>query len=171
MVLVIFASIPQGPKPRRNEADVDGNDSASTQGKDFTAFEHAQDFCLCHRRHLADLIEQNRAARRQTQLALVTLLRAREGALLITKEFALEKGVRNRSAVDAQKGLATPGAGGMNAFSNAFLARTGIPGDEHMSIRTADFADVVPEVEHRLARADQGVLHQKLLRTRGSGSS
>ena len=55
---------------------------------DFVIFEHAQEFRLGRRRHLADFVEQQRAAMRQFKAADAAFGGARERAFLVPENFA-----------------------------------------------------------------------------------
>ena len=61
----------------------------------------AQELDLEGERHLADLVEEERAAVRAARsLPLVARVRAGEGAALVAEELALEQGLGDRAAVD-----------------------------------------------------------------------
>ena len=72
---------------------------------DLVLLEHAQQLRLQRRLHLAHLVEQQRAAVRQLELAELARRRAGERAALVAEELALEQLARQRRAVDRDEGL------------------------------------------------------------------
>ena len=62
--------------------------------------QHPQQLGLQPQRHLADLVEQDRAAVRQLEQALAPGARAGERAALVAEELGLQELGRNRRAVD-----------------------------------------------------------------------
>ena len=57
---------------------------------EFPLLEKAQEFGLQLRRHIADLVEKNRAAVGQLQLAFLELVGAGERAFLMAEQFAFQ---------------------------------------------------------------------------------
>ena len=66
--------------------------AAPAEAGDDALLEHAQELGLHVERHVADLVEQDGAARGELELARVALgAGAREGALLVAEELRLEQ--------------------------------------------------------------------------------
>ena len=65
--------------------------------------QHAQQLHLRRRRHLADLVEEERAAIGQLEAALPPIGGAGERALLVAEDLALEQRLGNRGAVDGDE--------------------------------------------------------------------
>src|SRR5206468_8049564 len=61
--------------------------------------EEAEELDLRRRRHVADLVQEQRPADGELELALLRRRRAREGALLVAEELALEHALRESRAV------------------------------------------------------------------------
>ena len=72
--------------------------------------QHAQQPRLQVRRHVADLVEEQRAAVGLLEAAAPLRLRAGEGAALVAEQLGLEQVLRDRRGVDRDEGLA-PRAG------------------------------------------------------------
>ena len=72
----------------------------AADGADLLLLQHAQELHLQAHRHVADLVEQQRAAVRRLEQALVGAMRARERAFLVTEELGLEQVLGHRAAVD-----------------------------------------------------------------------
>ena len=68
--------------------------------------EHAQQAHLQVERHLGDLVEEQRAAVRALEEAVVLARRAGEAALLVAEQLALDQVRRDRAAVDREEGAA-----------------------------------------------------------------
>jgi hypothetical protein len=97
---------------RRVEIDVRGADEAEVHLDEplaanrpvLTLLQHAQQFRLQVRRHLADLVEHERAALGEFEQPHLVGVGAREGALLVAEELRLDEVLRNRGAVDLDEG-------------------------------------------------------------------
>ncbi len=70
--------------------------------------DHAQDLLLEGERHVADLVEEQRAALRLLELARPALVGAGEGAALVAEQLALEQRLRERRAVDGEERARRP---------------------------------------------------------------
>src|SRR5262249_43029673 len=91
---------------RRDDAHVDVDLARGPDPRDAAGLQHAQEQRLPSLGKLADLVEEDGAAVGRLEEPLVLPVSAREGALLVAKERALEEAVRDRAAVDADEGLA-----------------------------------------------------------------
>ena len=72
-------------------ADVGVNRSAAADANDRLFFEHAQQLGLAGEAHVADLVEEQRAAGGQLELAGPRFVGVGEGALLVAEELAFEQ--------------------------------------------------------------------------------
>ncbi len=77
---------------------------------DLALLEHAQEPELHRRRHLADLVEEDRAAVRLLEEALALAGGAGEGAARVAEQLGLEQRLGERAAVLGHE-AARPGAG------------------------------------------------------------
>ena len=71
---------------------------------------HAQEADLQGLAHLANLVEQQRTAPRQSEAARLILGGAREGAGLVPEELRLQERVGDRAAIDGHERTITPAA-------------------------------------------------------------
>src|ERR1700730_10483197 len=85
---------------------VDGDGLCRADGPDLAALERAQELGLQARRHLADLVEQERPAMRFLEQPLLVRGRSREGPLDVAEELRLEERLGERRAVDGDEGAA-----------------------------------------------------------------
>src|SRR5262249_43045962 len=98
---------------------------------DLATLEHAQDLRLQIERELADLVEEDRAARCGFEGALARSDRAGEGAALVTEELAFEKLRGNRAAVDDDERPVAPHALAVDRLRRRFFSGARFTFDEH----------------------------------------
>src|SRR5262249_61286444 len=96
--------------------------------------ERAEDLRLEGKRQVADLVEKQRAAMRQLELAGLPVLRAREGALLVAEQFRLEQGFGYRRAVDGDERPIGARAQRMQCASEQLLAGAALALEQHRRI-------------------------------------
>ena len=84
--------------------------------------QHAQQLDLRRRHHLGDFVEEQRAAVRELEHAGPAIVRAGEGALLVTEDLALEQRLRNRRAVDGDERERRPRAQLVDRLRDELLA-------------------------------------------------
>ena len=108
---------------------------ARADGAHGAALEHVQQLGLEGRGHLADLVEQERAAVGLGEEARARGGRAREGALHVAEELALEQGLGKRGAVDGDERAAGAAARGVDRAGQGGLARAGLAHEEHRASR------------------------------------
>ena len=112
--------------------------------------QHAQELGLHLHRHLADLVEHDRARACLEEQPLARDLRIRERAADMAKQLALEQIRRHRAAIDRDKRLATTrGRERVKRPGNELLAGSGLAGHEHRRVVAGDAADHVPQLAHR----------------------
>ena len=111
---------------RRDHPDVAAQHLVGADRLEFLFLQHAQQLALQRQRHVADLVEKQRAALGHLQLAQAALaLGAGEGAGRGAEEFRFEEAFRNRRAVHTDEGFVRAHRGGMNGMGEQFLPRAG----------------------------------------------
>ena len=93
--------------------------------------EHAQKPRLQLRRHVADLVEKERAAFGLLEAAAALLLRAGEGAALMAEQFRFQQVLRHRRRVDGDEWFGGACAMTVQRARHKFLAGARLAGDEH----------------------------------------
>ena len=88
---------------RGDDAHVDRLLVPAAEAAEAALLQHAQQLDLRRRRHLADLVEKQRAAIGELEAALAAIGRAGERALLVAEDLALEQRFGNGGAVDGDK--------------------------------------------------------------------
>ena len=94
---------------RGDDAHVDLNVSLAAEPGELAVLQDVEQLGLQRRRHLADLVEEDRAVVRELELARLGLQRAAERAALEPEHLRLEQVTRQRGAVDLHKGPVAPG--------------------------------------------------------------
>src|SRR5262249_16723974 len=115
---------------RRDDADVDRLLGAPAEPPELPLLQHAEQLHLRGRRHLADLIEEERAAIGELEAALPPIGRAGERAFLVAEDLALEKRLGNRGAVDRHERKRGARAELMNRLRDELLAGARFAGDQ-----------------------------------------
>src|SRR5689334_23725435 len=90
---------------RRDDEHVGRDRALAAHAEERLRFEHAQELRLQRRRHLGDLVEEERAAAGALEVALVLLRRAGEAAALVAEELALDQVRRDGAAVEREEGF------------------------------------------------------------------
>jgi hypothetical protein len=111
--------------------------------------QHAQQARLQVERHVADLVEEQRAAIGLLEAAAPRRLRAGEGAALVAEELALEQVLRDGRGVDGDERAARRAGCACAGARDELLARARLSGDEHRDDALAQAADGAEHVLHR----------------------
>jgi hypothetical protein len=99
--------------------------------RDLVLLQHAEELRLHRERHLADLVEQDRAAARRLEEPTVVLARAGERPAPMAEELALEQRLRQGGAVDGDERSVRAWARAMDAARDELLAGAGLTLDQH----------------------------------------
>src|SRR4029079_12483173 len=93
--------------------------------------EHAEELRLELRRHLPDLVEEERAAVREVEEALLEVARVGERALLVAEEETLEELLGNGAAVEVDERAFGARALRMEVARHDLLVRAGLALEQH----------------------------------------
>src|SRR6185295_16080855 len=152
---------------RADDAYVDRNLRAAADALERALLQETQQLGLQRQRHVADLVEEQRTAVRDLDLAGRLLDRARERALLEAEQLGFEQRLRDRGAVDRDEGLRCPRAQRVNRAREDFFARAALALQQRRRIRRRDLLDRSADLEHGVAR---GADHAGELRRTESGN-
>jgi hypothetical protein len=130
---------------------------------DLALLQHAQDLGLRRERHVADFVEEDRAAVAEFELAQPLHRRAGERPPFVAEEFALDQIVRDRGAVDRDERFARAGAGLMDRAGEDFLARSRFAVDKYSYFRWCNQADLIEDALHVAGLADHAVQAESLV--------
>src|SRR5258705_6882246 len=133
---------------RRDETDVGAERRRATDTFVLALLDDAEELGFDRGRQLADLVEEQRAARGQLEAAALEPVGSREGATLGPEELRLDERLGHGRAVDGDEGtLGTP-ARIVDGASDQFLARAAFPREQHGGLCRSDarrLIDRLPE--------------------------
>ena len=133
----------------RKNAQVDLPRRIGAEGLERPVLEDPQQLCLCQQRHLADLIEKQRAAVGRHEASVAPDRRAGEGALLVAEELRFEQTLGERGAVDGDEGFVAPAARGLERTREELLAGATFTGDQHRRVRRCQGVDHLEHGQNR----------------------
>src|SRR5208282_3015562 len=99
---------------RRDAAEVDFNSLIPADAGNLSFLKHPQQITLGLQADVRDLIQEYGAALRDFELPFLAILRSRERTLFMAKQFAFQKRLGQRSAVNHHQRMEASRAGGMN---------------------------------------------------------
>jgi hypothetical protein len=117
--------------------------------------EHAQQPRLQRRGHVADFIEEQRAAVRLFEAAAPQRIGAGECAFFVAEQLGLQEVGGERRRVERDECLAGARAVSMQRVRHQFLSRAGFTGDEHGHARARQPADGAKHLLHGCRLAQQ----------------
>ena len=135
-------------------ADVDRLGAVLADAHDHLLLQHAQELDLQVERHLADLVEEDGAAVGRVELARLVGDGAGERALDVTEQLRLEQVLGNGAAVDGDERPLGARRAAVHLARDELLAGAGLAGDEHRDVGGGDLLDLLEDLLHRRARAD-----------------
>ena len=137
-----------------DHADVQVQDTLAAHALDLRVIEEAQQLRLGRQAQVADFVKEHGAAIGLLQLAHPGRARARERALLVTKELALDEVTGNCRAIDGDKRPRRPHALQVNRTRDQFLAHAALAGDKHARRSRRHAPDDAPDPPHPGRLAD-----------------
>src|SRR6185295_19640284 len=124
------------------------------EAAELALLQDAQQLHLGGRRHLADLVEEQRPAIGELEAALAPIGGAGERALFVAEDLALEQRLGNRGAVDRDERKAGARAELMDGLRDQFLAGARLTRDEHRCAGRRRLLDDLVDLPHLRAVAD-----------------
>src|SRR5947209_962885 len=128
---------------RSDYTHVNLHTATSSQTFDLLLLKDAEKFGLQLKRKIADLIEKQRATVGGLKTSRSLSDRTSEGAPFMPKQFALEQGARNRSAIKGHKTVMPTGARVMNRFRDYFFTGTRFALNHDGTVHWRNHADLV----------------------------
>ena len=123
---------------RGDQAHVDADGLDAADPLELALLEHAQQLDLHLVGDLANLVEEERAARGQLEAAGLGADRAGEGAALVAEELGLHQVLGDGGAVDLDEGLVAAARVLVEGARDQLLAGAALAGDEHRGRRVGD---------------------------------
>ena len=118
----------------RDQANIDRDGPVTAQAFDLAFLERAQQLGLQIERHLADLVQKQRALVRQFQTAHLARDSAGECALLVAEQLAFQQAGRNGGAVELDKRPVAPRAQPVDGARQQLLAGARLSLDQHCGV-------------------------------------
>ena len=140
---------------RGDDAHVDADRGLAADAVELALGEHPQEPRLERQRHVADLVEEERAAVGLLEAAAALRIRPGEGAALVSEQLRLEQIRGDRSRVERDEGTLGARAVLVQRPGDELLAGARLPGDEHRDARARQAADGAEHLLHRGRRAEE----------------
>ena len=149
--------IGQGTVGCGHQADIDGERPVPTDGLEGAFLQDAQQAGLPLPGQVADLVQEQRPAAGEFELALAGL-HSGGGPLFDAEEFRLEQRRNQRRATDRQKRSMRPATVPMDRPGDQLLARAALSENQHRPVRRRKPADALAKRRHYVAAADQAIV-------------
>ena len=125
------------PVGRRDQAEVHLDRGVAAEPLEAALLEHAQQLGLRDERHVADLVEEERAVVGELEAAGLAIVRAGERPFLVAEDFRLEQRVGQRRAVHRLEAVRAAAAQLVDHPRHELLARSGRAEDRAPRCRTS----------------------------------
>ena len=143
---------------RRDDAHVDGHLRAPADALDLALLQDPQELGLDGERRVADLVEEDRAAVRELELA-EPRLDARRDAALDAEELALEEALGDGRAVEREEGALAARRARVQKLRRELLAGAALARDEDVDARRGRPGDELLGAPHRRRVAHEDLVH------------
>ena len=138
----------------RDEPHVDAERAGAAEPFELVLLEHAQDLGLRAGAHVADFVQEQRAAVGLLEAANPLLVGAGERAFLVPEELRFEEVLLERRAVHLHEVPRFPERVVVDRPGDELLARSRFPANEHRRVALRDLLHDVEHALERRARAD-----------------
>ncbi len=135
----------------------------SADALDHPLLQETQQLGLQRQRHVADLVEEQRAVVGVLDLSASLFGCTRESPLLVPEELALEQRIRNRSTVDRDEWPGGPGAQRVKRPCEQLLARTALAQEQYRGVGRRDLLHQPADLQHALAGRDHALERRGVL--------
>ena len=150
---------------RRHDTDVHVHVPRRADRTDLPLLEHAQHLALQRQRHVADLVEEHRAAVGRAEQPVVVAHCAGEGPAHVAEQLRFEQLLRDRRAVHGQERPPAPLAPVVDRLREQFLAGAGLARHQHAHVGRGHGACLVEQRMHEGIAGDHGavgLIHRQL---------
>src|SRR4051794_10948228 len=146
----------------RDHAHIDADGLLAAHFLERLLLQYAQNFRLRLQAHVADLVEEERAAVGQLELAFAVIDRAGERAFAMSEQLRLDQLLGDRGAVDVDEWMLGALRETVQRPRNDFFSTAVLAGDEHAAVRRRGGAHLFIELLHRIALADQQLFQREM---------
>ena len=141
----------------RDHAHVGGDRVIAADAFELLRLQYAQHLALNERRHIADFVQEQRAARALLELADAALIGAGERAFLVAEQFAFQQRIGNRGAIDREELTRNARAMLIQCTGDQLFAGAALAANQHGHILRRNAADSLVHLLHLRAVADERV--------------
>src|SRR6056297_1964260 len=146
-----------------DHAHIHGDLVAAAHALHHPLLQESEQLRLQRHGHVADLVQEQRAAAGRLDLAGGGLVGTGEGALLVAEQLGLEQILRDGRAVDGDETLVLAVAERMQRAGEEFLASAALAEQQHRDVRGRHLLDHAADLEHGLAGRDDPVQRRDAL--------
>src|SRR5579864_2447274 len=140
-----------------DDAHIDGNLTSAAHRANSTLLQYAQQLDLHGQSHLADFIEEDRAAVCDFEESALVLVRSGKGAFQITEKLTFKQRLRKSSAVDRNEGFGSSRRTHVNCARNQLFTGAAFAVNQNCAGRGGDGADGLLQLLHGWAGANNVV--------------
>ncbi len=152
--LAVLHHLPQVEVRGRDDADVDLDRLHAAEAHEVALLDDAQQLGLGLERHVADLVEEDRAAVREVEQPLLRVDGAREGALHVAEERRFEEVRGQVAGVDGDEGPLGSGRVRVDGAGHQLLARAALALNQDRRPARGGLDDQVEHLPHPGAAPD-----------------
>src|SRR5579859_1847241 len=145
-----------------DDANIDAHGLIGADRLEALLFEHAQNFCLRAKAHVADFVEKKRAAVGGLKFSGFVVARSGEAALDVAEKLGFDELFGNGGAIDFNEGAFAAQAGGVQCARDKFLSRAAFAVNQNAAVGRAGDGDLLAQCLHRHAVADHLITMAKL---------
>ena len=142
---------------RGHDADVHRDALAAAQPLETSLLKQSQNLGLRVGRHVADFVQEQRAAVALLELADAAAVRAGKRSSFVAEQFAFQQRLGNGRTVDRQERRLAAAAVMIEGPGDQFLARPALAENQHIDVLGSNAADLLADRLHRRPAADQPV--------------
>ena len=135
---------------RGDDAHVAADGFIAADPLEAALLQHAQQFHLHLQRHVADLVQEQRAALGKLEAAEPRRQGAGEGAFFVAEQLAFQEVGRYGAAVHRYKRMRCAAGQFVNVARHHFLAGAGLPEDQDIGVERRDLFNQTMDGAHRL---------------------
>ena len=135
---------------RGDDAHVAADGAVAADPLETSLLQHPQQLHLHLQRHVADLVQEQRAALGELEAAEPRRQRARECAFFVAEQLALEQVRGDGAAVHRHERMRGAARQLVNVARDHFLAGAGLAQDQHIGVKRRDLFDQAVDGAHGL---------------------
>src|SRR5262245_1523953 len=139
---------------RADQTEADADDAVAANRPVLAFLQHTEELGLQVRRHLADLVEEQRAPLGHLEEPFLVGLGARKGTLLVPEQFGLDQVLRNGRTVYLDEGALGPLGVVVDRVGDQLLAGAVLPLNQDIGVAAGYAFHQLEHLVHLLALAD-----------------